>query len=126
MAVPVELSDRDSLVKSASTSLNSKVASQYSTLLALLAVDAVLSVVDNVKVDLVDLRDLKIVKKLGGTVDDTELVKGLVFYKKVSHFAGGPTRVENAKIVVIQFQISPLKTDIEQNIYCGFELYANG
>ncbi|KAF9592506.1 hypothetical protein IFM89_015200 [Coptis chinensis] len=116
MAVPVELSDRDSLVKSASTSLNSKVVSQYSTLLAPLAVDAVLSVVDNVKVDLVDLRDVKIVKKLGGTVDDTELVKGLVFDKKVSHSAGGPTRVENAKIAVIQFQISPPKTDIEQSI----------
>ncbi|KAJ4973339.1 hypothetical protein NE237_006513 [Protea cynaroides] len=116
MAVPVELSDRDSLVKSASTSLNSKVVSQYSTLLAPLAVDAVLSVVDPAKPDLVDLRDVKIVKKPGGTVDDTELVKGLVFDKKVSHTAGGPTRVENAKIAVIQFQISPPKTDIEQSI----------
>ncbi|GAB2215623.1 hypothetical protein Drorol1_Dr00020012 [Drosera rotundifolia] len=116
MAVPVELTDRESLVKSASTSLNSKVVSQYSTLLAPLAVDAVLSVVDNVKPDLVDLRDIKIVKKLGGTVDDTEMVKGLVFDKKVSHAAGGPTRMENAKIGVIQFQISPPKTDIEQSI----------
>ncbi|XP_047327011.1 T-complex protein 1 subunit delta-like [Impatiens glandulifera] len=116
MAVPVELSDRDSLVKSASTSLNSKVVSQYSTLLAPLAVDSVLSVVDPAKPDLVDLRDVKIVKKLGGTVDDTQLVKGLVFDKKVSHAAGGPTRVENAKIAVIQFQISPPKTDIEQSI----------
>ncbi|KAK9105838.1 hypothetical protein Scep_022682 [Stephania cephalantha] len=96
MAVPVELSDRESLIKSASTSLNSKVVSQYSTLLAPLAVDAVLSVVDPAKPDLVDLRDVKIVKKLGGTVDDTELVKGLVFDKK--------------------FQISPPKTDIEQSI----------
>ncbi|KAL5706373.1 T-complex protein 1 subunit delta [Ranunculus cassubicifolius] len=116
MAVPVELSDRDSLVKSASTSLNSKVVSQYSTLLAPLAVDVVLSVVDPAKPDLIDLRDVKIVKKLGGTVDDTELIKGLVFDKKVSHSAGGPTRVENAKIAVIQFQISPPKTDIEQSI----------
>ncbi|KAL0380130.1 UNVERIFIED_CONTAM: T-complex protein 1 subunit delta [Sesamum angustifolium] len=94
MAVPVELSDRDSLVKSASTSLNSKVVSQYSTLLAPLAVDAVLSVVDPEKPDLVDLKDIKIVKKLGGTVDDTELIKGLVFDKKVSHAAGGPTRMD--------------------------------
>lgn len=37
-----------------------------------------LSVVDPEKPDLVDLRDIKIVKKLGGTVDDTKLVKGLV------------------------------------------------
>ncbi|KAL5987637.1 T-complex protein 1 subunit delta [Asimina triloba] len=116
MAVPVELSDRDALVKSAATSLNSKVVSQYSTLLAPLAVDAVLSVVDPARPGLVDLRDVKIVKKLGGTVDDTELFKGLVFDKKVSHTAGGLTRVENAKIAVIQFQISPPKTDIEQSI----------
>ncbi|KAH7658582.1 Chaperonin ATPase protein [Dioscorea alata] len=116
MAIPVELSDRESLVKSAATSLNSKVVSQYSSLLAPLAVDAVLSVVDPANPSLVDLRDVKIVKKLGGTVDDTELVRGLVFDKKVSHAAGGPTRVENAKIAVIQFQISPPKTDIEQSI----------
>ncbi|PPD81011.1 hypothetical protein GOBAR_DD22060 [Gossypium barbadense] len=68
------------------------------------------------KPDMVDLRDIKIVKKLGGTVDDTQLVKGLVFDKKASHAAGGPTRMENAKIAVIQFQISPPKTDIEQSI----------
>uniref|UniRef100_A0A2N9I0C5 T-complex protein 1 subunit delta n=1 Tax=Fagus sylvatica TaxID=28930 RepID=A0A2N9I0C5_FAGSY len=116
MAIPIELTDRDSLVKSASTSLNSKVVSQYSTLLAPLAVDSVLSVVDPAKPEIVDLRDIKIVKKLGGTVDDTELVKGLVFDKKVSHASGGLTRVENAKIAVIQFQISPPKTDIEQSI----------
>ncbi|MQM20339.1 hypothetical protein Taro_053359 [Colocasia esculenta] len=116
MAVPLELTDRESLIKSAATSLNSKVVSQYSSLLAPLAVDAVLSVVDPARPDLVDLRDIKIVKKLGGTVDDTELVKGLVFDKKVSHSAGGPSRMENAKIAVIQFQISPPKTDIEQSI----------
>ncbi|KAG5233938.1 T-complex protein [Salix suchowensis] len=105
MAVPLELTDRDSLIKSASTSLNSKVVSQYSSLLAPLAVDAVLSVVDPAKPDLVDLRDIKIVKSLG-----------LLFDKKVSRASGGPTRFENAKIAVIQFQISPPKTDIEQSI----------
>ncbi len=37
--------------------------------------------------------------KLGGTVDDSELIDGLVFtYKKVYYFAGGPTWVEGAKI----------------------------
>ena len=40
-------------------------------------------------------------KKLGGTVDDTELVKGLVFDNKVSHTFGGLTHMENAKIVII-------------------------
>ncbi|EAZ06856.1 hypothetical protein OsI_29091 [Oryza sativa Indica Group] len=116
MAIPIELSDRDSLVKSASTALNSKVVSQYSSLLSPLAVDAALSVVDPAHPDLLDLRDIRVVKKLGGTVDDTELIRGLIFDKKASHAAGGPTRVENAKIAVIQFQVSPPKTDIEQSV----------
>ncbi|KAG6548324.1 hypothetical protein Mapa_010190 [Marchantia paleacea] len=116
MAVPVELTDRDALIKSASTSLNSKVVSQYSSLLAPLAVDAVLNVIDPARPNAVDLRDVKVLKKLGGTVDDTEMIKGLVFDHKASHTAGGPTRVENAKIGLIQFQVSPPKTDIEQNV----------
>lgn len=116
MAIPVELSNRDLLLKSASTSLNSKVVSQYSSLLAPLAVDAVLSVVDPDRPTSVDLHDIKIIKKLGGTIDDTEMVRGLVFDSKASHAAGGPTRMENAKIGLIQFQISPPKTDMEQNI----------
>ncbi|GBG89754.1 hypothetical protein CBR_g49606 [Chara braunii] len=116
MAVPVELSDRDSLVKSASTALSSKVVSQYSSLLAPMAVDCVLHVLDPARPNFVDLRDIKVLKKLGGTVDDTEMVQGLVFDQKVSHSAGGPGRIENAKIGLIQFQISPPKTDIEQSV----------
>lgn len=41
-------------------------------------------------------------KKLGGTVDDTEGFEGLVFAQKVAKVAGGPSRVEKAKIAVLQ------------------------
>ena len=43
-------------------------------------------------------------------------MKGLVLDKKVSHALDGLTCMENAKIVVIQFQISLPKTDIKQSI----------
>ncbi|KAH6816842.1 TCP-1/cpn60 chaperonin family protein [Perilla frutescens var. frutescens] len=89
---PQEL--ENSLVKSASTSLNSKVAAQYSTLLTPLNVDVVLSAVDP---EIVDLKNIKIVKKLGGVVGYTESVNRLVLDKKVNHAASGQTRVENAK-----------------------------
>jgi len=56
MATPVQLTDRESLVKSASTALNSKVVSQQSSLLAPLAVDAVLKVIDPVNATNVDLK----------------------------------------------------------------------
>ena len=54
--------------------------------------------------------------KLGGTVDDSTIVPGTLFDHKASKAAGGPTRVENAKIGLIQFCISPPKTDLENNV----------
>ncbi|KAG5016992.1 hypothetical protein JHK85_023128 [Glycine max] len=100
MVVPIELFDCDSLVKSANTSLNSKVVSQYSTPIAPLYANDVLFIMDVAKPDMVNLCDVKIVKKLDDTVNDIELVKDLIF-DKVSHAAGGSTCMENAKIVVI-------------------------
>jgi len=52
------------------------------------------------------------VQSLGGLIDDTELVDGLVFTHKAVHAAGGPSRVENAKIGLIQFQLSSPKTNV--------------
>ena len=46
LSIPISLNDRPTLLKSASTSLNSKVVSQYANQIAAIAVDAVLSVVD--------------------------------------------------------------------------------
>lgn len=67
-----------------------------------MAVDAVMKVIDKEKDDNVDLRDINVSKKLGGTIDDSELIDGLVFVdKKVSHFAGGPSRINQAKIGLI-------------------------
>jgi len=85
-------------------------------LLAQLAVDAVLRVIDPATATSVDLRNIHVVKRLGGAVEDTELVDGLVFPQKSEHTAQGPTRIENARIGLIQFCISPPKTDMECNV----------
>lgn len=117
MAQPVDLNDRDSLIKNAITSLSSKVISHHSDLLAPMAVDAVLKIIDKENDTNVDLRDINVSKKLGGTVDDSELIDGLVFVdKKVSHFAGGPSKITNAKVGIIQFCLSAPKTDMENNV----------
>ena len=60
----------------------------------------------------VDLRDIRIVKKVGGTIEDTELVDGVVLNQNVVNAAGGPTRMEKAKIGIIQFQLSAPKPDV--------------
>uniref|UniRef100_A0A8D2HK87 T-complex protein 1 subunit delta n=1 Tax=Urocitellus parryii TaxID=9999 RepID=A0A8D2HK87_UROPR len=114
MSRPVELSDRETLLNSATTSLNSKVVSQYSSLLSPMSVNAVMKVIDPATATSVDLRDIKIVKKLGGTIDDCELVEGLVLTQKVAN--SGINRVEKAKIGLIQFCLSAPKTDMDNQI----------
>ncbi|KAG2423719.1 hypothetical protein HXX76_015109 [Chlamydomonas incerta] len=116
IAIPVNLEDREALLRAATTSLSSKVVSQYSSLLSPMAVDAVLKVMDPARPNLLDLRDIKVVSKVGGTIDDSEMVDGMVFDQKAAKSAGGPTRMEDAKVGLIQFQISPPKTDIENNV----------
>ncbi|KAL4238892.1 T-complex protein 1 subunit delta [Mactra antiquata] len=115
MTTPLDLNDRESLLKSASTSLNSKVVSQYSNILSPIAVDAVLRVIDPAVATNVDLNDIKLVKKIGGTVEDIELIDGLVFDQKTQG-VGGPNKVEKAKIGLIQFCISPPKTDMDNSV----------
>merc|ERR1719230_813584 len=117
IARPVDLTDREMLIKCVNTCLSSKVISANKETLSPIAVDAVCKVIDPATAIDVDLdRDIKIVKQIGGTIDDSELVSGLCFGKGVAHTAGGPTRIENAKIGLIQFWLSAPKTDMENNV----------
>jgi len=117
IAVPVQLDDRESLLNAVETCLSSKVVAQNSDLLAPIAVDSVLGVVDDVHTSTtVDLNDIRLVTQLGGTVDDTELVQGLVLTKGASKTAGGPTSKDNAKIALIQYCLSAPKTDMDNSV----------
>lgn len=113
---PIEITDRASLLQAASTSLSSKVVSQYSSLLGPMAVDSVLKVIDPKTAENVDLRNIRIVKKVGGTIEDSEMVDGVVLNQQVIKSSGGPTRIEKARIGLIQFQLSPPKPDMENQI----------
>lgn len=116
MGTPVDLNDRETLINNCITCLSSKVVSSNSDVLAPMAVDAVMKIIDKEDTN-VDLRNIKVTMKLGGTVDDSELIDGLCFTENhVSHFAGGPTRVKEAKIGLIQFCLSAPKTDLENNV----------
>jgi chaperonin GroEL (HSP60 family) len=88
-----------------------QIVSQYSSTLAPIAVKAVTSLVTQTSSN-VDLRDVRIVKKVGGTIEDTELVEGVVLNQNIVTSAGGPSRMEKAKIGIIQFQLSAPKPDV--------------
>ena len=119
IGIPCDLSDRESMILAASTSLNSKVVSGNSEVLAPLAVDAVMSVIDSKTATHVDLDNIKVVTALGGTTEDTKLIDGLVLKTKVHHAAGGPTHVQNAKIGLIQYCLSAPKTNMENSVIVG-------
>lgn len=117
-SVPIDLADRESLLSAVETCLSSKVVSDNSDLLAPIAVDSVLgllseeqlkpsldrSVTARAKNPIVDLRNIRLVEQVGGTVDDTELVDGLVLNRGASKSAAAAvTNVKNAKIALIQY-----------------------
>lgn len=110
---PIDLDNKAAVIKAASTSLNSKVVAQYALQIAAIAVDAVFGVRLGSQVD---LRDIRIITRVGGTVDDMKIIPGVVLNQPVIKSADGPTRMEKARIALIQFQLSPPKTDMENQI----------
>jgi len=117
IAKPVDLSKREDLISAVNTCLSSKVVAQNSELLAPIAVDSVLGIIEDCETATnVDLRDIRMVEQVGGTIDDTELVDGLVFNKGSTKSAGGPSHIKDAKIALIQFCLSAPKTDMDNNI----------
>jgi len=114
MGEKVSIKDTAKLEQAVKTCLNSKVVSQHSDLLAPMAVKAVQMIHDPEQPDNVDLRNVRVVGQLGGTVEDTELVDGIVFRQHVQH--SEITSVNNAKIGMIQFCLSAPKTNMEQSV----------
>ncbi|KAK6015834.1 hypothetical protein OSTOST_18692 [Ostertagia ostertagi] len=115
MSSPVDLSNEELLVKMATTSLNSKVVSQHSWLLAPMAVNAVKRIIDPTRDTSVNLKMIKIIKKMGDTVEVTTACFDYIL-RKIWSNNRRRTRVEKAKIGLIQFQLSPPKTDMENQV----------
>lgn len=61
LAIPVNLSDRNSLLESANTSLSSKIVSEFSAQLSPITVDAVLKCIDIETATNVDLKNIKVI-----------------------------------------------------------------
>jgi T-complex protein 1 subunit delta len=100
------------LLSAVETCLSSKVVAQdriYWPPLPLTA-KSVLGILESPTAINVDLRDIRMVPQMGGTVDDTELVDGLVLHKGSTKTAGGPSQMPYAKIALLQYCLSAPKT----------------
>lgn len=113
MARPVDLNDHATLCEIAKTTLSSKVISHQSATLAPIVVDSVLRVRNPDIPDNVDLRRIRLIKKVGGTLEDCCIVNGICFPRRPTE---GPTSVQKPKIGLIRFHLSPPKTDMDSNV----------
>ena len=116
LAKTVKPDDRESLIKIAKTSMQSKLVSENSVPLSKLAVDAILKIaeIDGDKYS-VDLDNLKVEKKAGGSIDDTSLINGIVLDKEIVH-SGMPTKIEKARIALVNAALEVEKTEMSAEI----------
>ncbi|MDO9097849.1 MAG: thermosome subunit beta, partial [Candidatus Methanoperedens sp.] len=108
--------DEEALLNIARTAMTGKGAEGSKDKLAEIAVAAIKSIVDEEDgKKVVDIDNIKIEKKVGQSVDDCELVKGVVLDKNKAHH-NMPNKVENAKIALITRPIEFSKMELEAEI----------
>jgi len=116
LAKTVKPDDRESLIKIAKTSMQSKLVSEDSAPLSKLVVDSILKIAEkDGDKHSVDLDNLKVEKKAGGSIDDTSLINGIVLDKEIVH-SGMPTKAENAKIALVNAALEVEKTEMSAEI----------
>ena len=116
IAMKIKPDDRDSLLKIAKTSMESKLISDDSDYLSKIVVDTILKITTK-KVDkyTVDLDNIKVEKKAGASISATELIKGIVLDKEIIH-SGMPTKIEKAKIALVNTALEVEKTEMSSEI----------
>ena len=117
ITIDVSPEDRGALKKIASTALTGKGEGElHKDLLSEIAIDAVLSVAEKTDSGYnVDIDDITIEKREGGSIKDTELVKGLVIDKDRVR-PNMPQRIDNAKIMLTSFAIEFNKIEKDAEI----------
>ncbi|KDE07529.1 T-complex protein 1 subunit epsilon [Microbotryum lychnidis-dioicae p1A1 Lamole] len=93
------------LLKVAQTSMGSKIVSKAQGLFAQIAVDAVLAVADLDRKD-VSFDLIKVVGKVGGSIEDTTLIRGVLLDKDMSH-PQMPRSLNDARIAILTCPFEP-------------------
>ncbi|KAI7719465.1 T-complex protein 1 subunit [Hortaea werneckii] len=106
-SIPFSRDSTENLKKVAKTSLGSKIVSKAHDQFANMAVDAVLSVADLERKD-VDFELIKVDGKVGGALEDSLLVNGVIIDKDFSH-PQMPSQVQDAKLAILTCAFEPPK-----------------
>jgi thermosome len=106
--------DTKTLKKIGMTSLTGKGAGISRDMLTDLAVDAVKMIAEK-GVKKIDIDHIKLEKKMGGSTEDTKLIRGMIIDKERVHPAM-PKTVKNAKIALINSALEIEKTEVDAKI----------
>jgi len=116
LAIPIKSSDKTTLRKIAMTAMASKGSSGSKELLADVVVNATTSVAETINgKTFVDLDNIQIQKQQGGSIDSTEVVKGIILDKERIH-EEMPKQVKNVKIALVNAALEVKKTEIDARI----------
>ena len=118
IAEEISPNDKSILYKIAKTSMQTKLVRKDSDHLADTVVKAILYVAEKEGDSyIVDIDDVKVEKKAGGSIKDSNIVKGIVLDKEIIH-GGMPKKITDAKIALINtaLEISKTETDAKINI----------
>jgi thermosome len=116
VAMDVGPNDRETLVKIAQTAMMSKQVVGSKELMGDISVDAVRRVAEKVSGKyVVDMDNIQVVKKTGGSMDDTTLIEGIIVDKEPVHPAM-PRRIEKAKIALLDAALEIKKTETDAKI----------
>jgi T-complex protein 1 subunit epsilon len=105
--VPYSMEDHRTLASIAVTSLDSKIVNRAQDQIAEICVKAILSVADHARKD-VNLELIKVEGKIGGALEDTALINGIVLDKDFSH-PQMPKVLKDAKIAILTCPFEPPK-----------------
>jgi len=116
IAEKVTPQDIGSLLKIAITAMTGKSSERASEHLARLAVESVETVMEKIdnKIE-IDTDNIKLEKRQGGSVEDTELIRGIIIDKEVVH-PGMPKNIKNARIALLDSSLEIEKTETEAQI----------
>ena len=122
----ITIKDTKTLEQIAETAMTGKGAESSKEMLAEMSVKAVIAVAEEKDgKTVIDLDNIQVEKKEGGSIGATELIEGLVIDKERVH-AGMPTKIENAKIALLDvaIEVKDTETDAEINITSPDQLQA--
>jgi len=110
--ISIDAEDRETLMKVAMTAMTGKGTEKAREPLAELVVGAVKQVEDDGEID---QDHIKIEKKDGATIDDSQLVNGVIIDKEPVH-PGMPKKMEDARIALLNSAIEVKETEVDAEI----------